>query len=205
LTCLRGWTSSRSGCAGRSGPSRLTTPLWTNDILGPGNTKVYFYGGVPEADPRRPDEHPANIIWSFWPVAHPINPGETVRVSWGNPRMYAPLAVGEGASGKASGQWPLIKTKQWYQFVLRVWQPMDDILRASQEKQPWAATVTLPLGTFNVHARVFTADSKAFDSPTVRVQTQQAATAPWKVVQSGTPPPRRRATTRTSTVGGSIM
>ena len=40
--------------------------------------------------------------------------------------MYAPLAVGEGASGKASGAWPQLKTKQWYQFVMRVWQPIDN-------------------------------------------------------------------------------
>jgi hypothetical protein len=100
--------------------------IWTNDLVSADKSRVYFYGGVPEADPEKPDDHPANIIWSFWPVSHPVNPGETVRVAWGNPQMYAPLAVGEGASGKASGAWPQLKTKQWYQFVMRVWQPIDN-------------------------------------------------------------------------------
>jgi hypothetical protein len=100
--------------------------VWTNDIVSDDKARVYFYGGVPEANAENPTAHPANIIWSFWPVSHPVHPGETVKVCWSNPRMYAPLAVGEGASGKASGAWPLLKTRQWYQFVLRVWQPIDN-------------------------------------------------------------------------------
>jgi hypothetical protein len=102
--------------------------VWTNDIVSGGKSSVYFYGGVPEANAENPIDHPASIIWSFWPVSHPVNPGETVKVCWGNPQMYAPLAVGEGASGKASGVWPQLKTKQWYQFVMRVWQPIENPL-----------------------------------------------------------------------------
>jgi hypothetical protein len=39
--------------------------------------------------------------------------------------MYAPPHVGEGASGKVSGDWPLITTNRWYREVLRIWQPTD--------------------------------------------------------------------------------
>ena len=97
--------------------------IWTSDVVGTAKARAYFYGGVPEADPADPAEHPANIIWSFWPVSHPVGAGDTVRVCWSNPQMYAPLVVGEGASGKASGAWPQLTTKQWYPFVMRVWQP----------------------------------------------------------------------------------
>ncbi len=97
--------------------------IWTTDVVGDGPSRAYFYGGVPEANPESPTEDPANIIWSFWPVSHPVSAGDTVRVAWTHPQMYAPLVVGEGASGKASGAWPQIKTGNWYQFVLRVWQP----------------------------------------------------------------------------------
>ena len=97
--------------------------IWCNDLIGAGPARAYFYGGVPEADPARPDERPANIIWSFWPVVHADGAGHAVRVAWGHPQMYAPLVVGEWASGKASGAWPQIKTGQWYRFVMRIWQP----------------------------------------------------------------------------------
>ncbi len=97
--------------------------IWSTQVVGAGPASAYFYGGVPEADPDRPDERPAHIIWSFWPVAHADGPDHAVRVSWGHPQMYAPLVVGEGASGKASGAWPQLRTGQWYQFVMRVWQP----------------------------------------------------------------------------------
>jgi hypothetical protein len=100
--------------------------IWTSEVVGEGRTSAYFYGGVPEASPDHPVEHPASIIWSFWPVSHPVGAGDTVSVSWGHPQMYAPLVVGEGASGKASGEWPQLKARQWYQFVMRVWQPVVD-------------------------------------------------------------------------------
>ena len=97
--------------------------IWCNDLIGDGPARAYFYGGVPEANPARPDEQPANIIWSFWPVSHPDGADHAVHVAWAHPQMYAPLVVGEGASGKASGAWPQIKTGQWYRFVMRIWQP----------------------------------------------------------------------------------
>jgi len=99
--------------------------IWSNYIEGPKGTGVYFYGGIPEANPADPARWPANIIWSFWPVGHPVTPGDTVKVAWSHPQMYAPLSVGEGASGKASGSWPQLKTGTWYQFVLRLWHPVD--------------------------------------------------------------------------------
>jgi hypothetical protein len=99
--------------------------IWSNRIEGPKGAGVYFYGGVPEANPADPEGRPASIIWSFWPVYNPVTPGDTVKVVWCHPQMYAPLSVGEGASGKAAGQWPLLKTGAWYQFVLRLWHPLD--------------------------------------------------------------------------------
>ena len=75
--------------------------------------------------------------------------------------------------------------------VKRVAYYVDDILWASRENQPWNDSVTLPKGSFDVHARVFTNTAEAFDTAPVHVETKQVPTGPWKIVQIGTPPPRR--------------
>jgi hypothetical protein len=54
-----------------------------------------------------------------------------------------------------------------------------------------AVSVTLPEGSFQVHARLFTATGQACDTIPVRIDTKQVSTAPWNIVQIGTPPPRR--------------
>jgi autotransporter-associated beta strand protein len=82
----------------------------------------YFYGGMPSGPSSVP---PCSIIWSFWPPGGTAVPGAAVTAYWTATNMYAPPHVGEGASGKAAGPWPLIQSNQWYREVFRVWQPAD--------------------------------------------------------------------------------
>lgn len=108
--------------------------IWSTHLSGNGSA-AYFYGGIPEADPNNPEKRPAHYIWTFWPVDKPVNAGDTVQCIWTHPVMYAPLTIGEGASGKASGDWPEFKLKTWYKFVTRVWYPMNGEANATYAGQ----------------------------------------------------------------------
>jgi hypothetical protein len=99
--------------------------IYSQTLSGSDGGGCYFYGGMPSG----PDENPpCSIIWSFWPPIGTDGPGAAVTAVtavWTAPNMYAPPHVGEGASGKASGEWPIITTGRWYREVLRVWRPVD--------------------------------------------------------------------------------
>lgn len=93
-------------------------------IYGKDDVNVYCYGGVPFASPGYPPKgKPASIIWSFWPPRG--IPGASVVPVYTGPNTYAPLHVGEGASGKTTGVWPEMRTDTWYRFVMRIWKPAD--------------------------------------------------------------------------------
>lgn len=96
--------------------------IYSQTISGSDGASCYFYGGMP-SDPN--GNPPSAIIWSFWPPSGTAVLGAAVTAYWTGPNMYAPPHVGEGASGKASGKWPLITTNRWYREVLRVWSPAD--------------------------------------------------------------------------------
>jgi hypothetical protein len=75
--------------------------------------------------------------------------------------------------------------------INRVAYYVDDCLWASRDSRPWPVSVTLPAGSFNLHARIFTQNGEAFDTLPVHITTKQISTTPWNIVQIGTPPPRR--------------
>ena len=96
--------------------------IYSQTLVGSDGGRCYFYGGMPSDPNGKP---PCSIIWSFWPPSGTAIPGAAVKPVWTAPNMFAPPHVGEGASGKAAGAWPLITTKRWYREVLRIWQPVD--------------------------------------------------------------------------------
>lgn len=96
--------------------------LYSQTLMGSDGGQCFFYGGMP-SDPN--STPPCSIIWSFWPPSGTVVPGAAVTAEWTGPNMFAPPHIGEGASGKASGVWPIITTNRWYREVLRVWQPTD--------------------------------------------------------------------------------
>lgn len=96
--------------------------LYNQTLSGSDGGSCYFYGGMP-SDPN--GSPPCSIIWSFWPPSGTSVPGAAVTACWSAANMYAPPHVGEGASGKVAGAWPLITTNRWYREVLRIWQPTD--------------------------------------------------------------------------------
>lgn len=96
--------------------------IYSQTLSGSDGGSCYFYGGMPSDPAGTP---PCSIIWSFWPPSGTAVPGAAVTAYWSAPNMYAPPHVGEGASGKVSGDWPLITTNRWYREVLRIWQPTD--------------------------------------------------------------------------------
>ena len=96
--------------------------IYSQTLSGSDGGSAYFYGGMPSDPGGTP---PASIIWSFWPPSGTSIPGAAVTAYWTATNMYAPPHVGEGASGKVAGNWPLITTNQWYREVFRVWQPAN--------------------------------------------------------------------------------
>ncbi len=89
------------------------------------NASCYFYGGITFADPTYPASgSPVYILWSFWPPSGSAA-GRSVKPVYTAPEMWSPPHVGEGASGKTEGAWPLFQTNRWYRFAFRVWQPTD--------------------------------------------------------------------------------
>jgi len=96
--------------------------IYSQTISGSDGGSCYFYGGMP-SDPN--SNPPSSLIWSFWPPTGTSVPGAAVTAYWSASNMYAPPHVGEGASGKVSGDWPLITTNRWYREVFRIWQPTD--------------------------------------------------------------------------------
>ena len=96
--------------------------IYSQTLSGADGGSCYFYGGMP-SDPN--GNPPCSIIWSFWPPSGTAVPGAAVTAEWTAPNMFAPPHVGEGASGKVSGAWPLITTNRWYREVFRVWRPTD--------------------------------------------------------------------------------
>ena len=96
--------------------------IYSQTLSGSDGGRCYFYGGMP-SDPN--GTPPCSIIWSFWPPSGTAVPGAAVTADWTAPNMFAPPHVGEGASGKAAGAWPIITTNRWYREVFRVWRPAD--------------------------------------------------------------------------------
>ena len=96
--------------------------IYSQTLSGSDGGSCYFYGGMPSDPAGNP---PCSIIWSFWPPSGTVVPGDAVKAYWTAPNMYAPPHVGEGASGKVAGSWPLIQSNRWYREVLRIWQPAD--------------------------------------------------------------------------------
>jgi hypothetical protein len=96
--------------------------IYSQTISGSDGGSCYFYGGMPSGPTDNP---PCSIIWSFWPPSGTSVPGAAVTAYWSASNMYAPPHVGEGASGKVAGDWPLITTNRWYREVFRIWQPTD--------------------------------------------------------------------------------
>ncbi len=96
--------------------------IYSQTLSGSDGGSCYFYGGMPSDYSGNP---PCSIIWSFWPPSGTVIPGAAVTAYWATTNMYAPPHVGEGASGKVAGQWPLIASNQWYREVFRVWRPAD--------------------------------------------------------------------------------
>jgi len=93
-----------------------------NPIKGANGEQVGFYGGMP-IDAK--SSQSAKIIWSFWSPKATSNPNATVTAAWTGPNMYAPLHIGEGASGKVAGDCPLLTTNRWYREVMRIWPAAD--------------------------------------------------------------------------------
>lgn len=96
--------------------------IYSQTLSGSDGGSCYFYGGMPSSPSGNP---PCSIIWSFWPPSGTSVAGAAVTAHWSAPNMYAPPHVGEGASGKVSGDWPLIQSNRWYREVFRVWTPAD--------------------------------------------------------------------------------
>ncbi|MFO1513691.1 MAG: LamG-like jellyroll fold domain-containing protein [Verrucomicrobiota bacterium] len=96
--------------------------IYSQTISGSDGGSCYFYGGMPSDPAGNP---PCSLIWSFWPPSGTSVPGAAVTAYWSASNMYAPPHVGEGASGKVAGDWPLITTNRWYREVFRIWRPTD--------------------------------------------------------------------------------
>ena len=99
--------------------------LYYQSLSGADGASCFFYGGVVFADTNYPASgSPAFILWSFWPP-NGTAAGQAVKPCYTASDMWAPPHIGEGASGKAEGAWPLLQKNQWYRFAFRVWQPAD--------------------------------------------------------------------------------
>lgn len=99
-----------------------------NNVQDESGHSVFFYSGttygssVPTGTTAPRDN---GYIWSFWPVANPVTPGDAVVPGWWNPPFYDVPSIGEGASGKVETTSGLtaMSTNVWYASAMRVWRP----------------------------------------------------------------------------------
>lgn len=99
-----------------------------NNVQDESGHSVFFYSGttygssVPTGTTAPRDN---GYIWSFWPVANPVTPGDAVVPGWWNPPFYDVPSIGEGASGKVETTNGLtaMNTNVWYASAMRVWRP----------------------------------------------------------------------------------
>jgi hypothetical protein len=81
---------------------------------------VFFYAGVAFNDHGNPNAYRKTIYqWSFWPCKPDGNPVTPV---WGYPGFHLTNEVGEGASARTAGRYPVLPGR-WYRHVMRYWSP----------------------------------------------------------------------------------
>ncbi|RYX84427.1 hypothetical protein EON83_09885 [bacterium] len=115
-------------------------------------TGVSFYSGPAMGGNNQPGTIDANYIQSFWGIDKPLNAGDSVIPDYWNARSFAPLSIGEGASGKIDGRIPMT-SDVWYPGVVRVWQPsgnQQNVAKIGQWIKDGVSGKWMLFGIFNV-------------------------------------------------------
>ncbi|BCU76389.1 LamG-like jellyroll fold domain-containing protein [Luteolibacter sp. LG18] len=106
-------------------PGGTYNARWYPTIAG-ATTSTNFYSGTAWSGNWNAGVNTTNsYLQTFWAISNPVHPGDATVPEWWNPDMRDVPSVGEGASGKVDGKWPMA-SGTWYPTAIRIWQPTDN-------------------------------------------------------------------------------